>query len=220
MDQTPVTRLNALLAASGLPELDANLGDKFQTYLELLTRWNSQMNLTAIRDEEGILSRHFVECIACARVLPQGVRTLLDFGSGAGFPGIPIALMRPGIAVTLAESQAKKAAFLREVLRILPVPARVFSGRAESIGETFDCVTLRAVDRMEGAIKAASGLVSPGGWLALMAAGRETGEFQRTAGTGFDWESAIDLPNSDTRVVALGCRRNEVLNSGLFHVEH
>jgi len=206
MDQTPVSRLNALLAAAGLPEVGAELGGKFQTYLELLTRWNARVNLTSIRNEEGILSRHFVECIACACALPTEIRTLLDFGSGAGFPGIPIALVRTEIAVTLAESQAKKAAFLREVLRTLLVPAQVFSGRAEGINKTFDCVTLRAVDRMENAIKSASGLVSPGGWLALMATREEAGNFQRMAGSGFEWEPLIALPNSETGVVLLGRR--------------
>ena len=110
---TQGARLNALLAAAGLAELDAGLSHQFETYLSLLLRWNARMNLTAIRDEEGILARHFVESIACARALPAGIGTLLDFGSGAGFPGIPIALCRPEIAVTLAESQGKKAAFLR-----------------------------------------------------------------------------------------------------------
>ena len=83
------------------------------------------MNSTAIRDEEGILSRHFVESIACACALPAGIFTLLDFGSGAGFPGIPIALCRPEIAVILAESQGKKAAFLQEAVRVLGISAKV-----------------------------------------------------------------------------------------------
>ena len=92
---------------------------RFEEYLALILRWNSRMNLTAIRDEEEILARHFVESIACAQHFPEGIGTLLDFGSGAGFPGIPIALCRPEIAVTLAESQSKKAAFLQETVRIL-----------------------------------------------------------------------------------------------------
>ena len=94
-------RLNALLAEAGLAPLDAVLAGRFEDYLSLLLRWNARVNLTAIRDEEGILRRHFVESIACARALPAGIATLLDFGSGAGFPGIPIALCRPEIAVTL-----------------------------------------------------------------------------------------------------------------------
>src|SRR5207342_666778 len=110
---------------------DAGLAGQFQAYLELLLRWNARLNLTAIRDQEGILSRHFVESIACARAVPEEVATLLDFGSGAGFPGIPIALCRPEIVVTLAESKAKKAAFLQEALRTLALRANVRAKRAE-----------------------------------------------------------------------------------------
>ena len=117
-------RLNALLAEAGLAPLDPAQTERFEAYLSLILRWNARVNLTAIRDEDGILRRHFVESIACARALPAGIATLLDFGSGAGFPGIPIALCRPEIAVTLAESQGKKAAFLREALRQLGLATR------------------------------------------------------------------------------------------------
>src|ERR1700678_4242622 len=155
-------RLNELLASAGLKTLDRNTAAKFADYSDLLLRWNARTNLTAIRDEEGILSRHFVESIACARALPDGIATLLDFGSGAGFPGIPIALCRPEIAVTLAESQGKKAAFLQEVVRILEISAKVHAERAETLSAKFDCVTLRAVDRMPKAIQVATELLGPG----------------------------------------------------------
>lgn len=103
-------RLNQLLTAAGLGPLDAETIARFETYLSLFIRWNERLNLSAIRDEEGILSRHFIESIEVAQSLPRSIAILLDFGSGAGLPGIPIALCRPEIAVTLAESQSKKAA--------------------------------------------------------------------------------------------------------------
>src|ERR1700751_4989766 len=111
------TRLAELLSAAGLRSLQDEENKLLTDYVALIIRWNARTNLTSVRDEEGILSRHFVESIACAQALPAGISTLLDFGSGAGFPGIPIAICRPEIAVTLAESQGKKAAFLLEANR-------------------------------------------------------------------------------------------------------
>jgi 16S rRNA (guanine527-N7)-methyltransferase len=160
--------LGNLLMAAGLRPIDPEIASKFDVFLALLLRWNARMNLTAIRDPKEILRRHFVESIACAQALPAGIATLLDFGSGAGFPGIPIALCRPEVTVTLAESQSKKAAFLNEVVRNLNLNTKVFAGRAEGLGEQFDCVALRAVDRMEQAVASASDLVRVGGWLAIL----------------------------------------------------
>jgi 16S rRNA (guanine527-N7)-methyltransferase len=178
----------------------------FGAYYELFVRWNERINLSAIRDEEGILRRHFLESIGCARLLPKGVETLLDFGSGGGFPGVPVAICRPGIAVTLAESQGKKAAFLQEAVRVLGLNARVHSARAETLGRVFDCVTLRAVDRMEMAVTAATGLVRPGGTLALMTTRVDFGALAAAAGKGFLWGPVVTLPGSERGILALGRR--------------
>ena len=199
-------RLNLLLTEAGLEPLDSLLASRFEDYLSLILRWNTRVNLTAIRDEEGILSRHFVESIACARALPHSIATMLDFGSGAGFPGIPIALCRPEISVTLAESQGKKAAFLHEALRVLGIPAKIHTGRAETLATKFDCVTLRAVDRMGLAVQAASQLLCPGGWLALMSTNSELERLKAAAGAQFSWARVIALPGSQERVLALGER--------------
>ena len=199
-------RLNERLALAGLDRLDPTLAAGFGDYCSLLQRWNARFNLTAIRDEEGILTRHFVESIACARALPAGIAALLDFGSGAGFPGIPIALCRPEIAVTLAESQGKKAAFLQEAIRQLGIPAKIHARRAELLTVAFDCVTLRAVDRMELAVMAASRLVRPGGWLAPMTTGGELEKVKQAAGAEFSWTRLLPLPGSADRLLALGER--------------
>ena len=204
-----VERLNALLVQAGFDPLDPTPAGSFEAYLSLILRWNARINLTAIRDEEGILSRHFVESIACARALPPGIATLLDFGSGAGFPGIPIALCRPEIAVTLAESKGKKAAFLQEAIRTLGITVQVHSGRAETLGMQFDCVTLRAVERMPQAVEAASRLVAPGGWLALMTTGTDVARLQDAAGSSFFWPESSPLPGGDDRLLALGVRGSE-----------
>lgn len=200
-------RLNALLAEASQEPLDRVIAERFEELLSLILRWNVRINLTSIRDVEGILTRHFVESIACARALPYGITTLLDIGSGAGFPGIPIALCRPEIAVTLAESQDKKAAFLQEAIRVLGVATKVYAGRAEAMAAQFDCVTLRAVDRMERAVQAAAGLVLPGGWLALMTAGKELDALKKAAGVEFAWIEPLPMPGGKDRKLALGARR-------------
>jgi len=206
-------RLNALLAQAGLEPLEDATADQFENYLSLIIRWNNRTNLTALRDREEILSRHFVESIACARALSAEIRTLLDFGSGAGLPGIPIALCRPEIAVTLAESQGKKAAFLQEAVRALELTAQVYPERAENLLTKFDCVTLRAVDRMAAATKQAERLVSPRGWLALMTTVSEMAKRGDLAKNEFRSFELIRLPGSMDRVLALA-RRSELVGAG------
>ena len=200
------TRLTALLIHAGQPPLDPGQANRFEAYLSLILRWNARINLTAIRDEDGILSRHFVESIVCARALPSGIATLLDYGSGAGFPGIPIAICRPEISVTLAESKGKKAAFLQESIRTLDIAAKIHSKRAELLHDPFDCVTLRAVDCMELAVQAASRLVRSGGWLALMTTSADVSRLQDAAGSSLTWTKTVPLPGED-KLLALGERR-------------
>jgi 16S rRNA (guanine527-N7)-methyltransferase len=202
------TRLEALVAAAGLTPLDEKTASRFLDYLSLFVRWNGRLNLSAVHDEEGILSRHIIESIAFASELPPEMRTLLDFGSGAGLPGIPIALCRPEIAVTLGESQGKKAAFLQEALRVLGIRAQVHAGRAEELHSVFDCVVLRAVDKMPKAVAAAVRLVAPAGWLALMTTTGELERLKRAAGKEFSWPIVKPLTGSSQRIVAFGSRFN------------
>jgi 16S rRNA (guanine527-N7)-methyltransferase len=197
-------RLNEILEQSGMQPLDTETVAKFGIYLSLILRWNSRLNLTSLRTEDAIIIKHLAESIACARAIPEGVKTLLDFGSGAGLPGIPIALCRPEIAVTLAESQGKKAAFLREAVRTLTISAKVHSGRAEDLHSAFDCVVLRAVDRMPRAVSAAAKLIIPGGWLGLMTTNGDLAGLQSAAGPEFSWGRQIALPNATDRIVAFG----------------
>ncbi len=135
---------------------------RLSAYLDLLLKWNARTNLTAIREPEQIVQRHFGESLFTAVHLHEP-DTLLDLGSGAGFPGVPIALMHPQIQLTLAESQNKKATFLREVARTLGLTnVEVWSSRAEVMPQTrrFHTVTLRAVDNMDIALAAAMSRVS------------------------------------------------------------
>jgi len=154
-----------------LPDPPATLIPQLSAYLDLLLKWNARTNLTAIRDPEEIVGRHFGESLFAARHLDPGTASLLDFGSGAGFPGLPIALLRPDIQVTLAESQNKKATFLREAVRTLNLPnVEVWAARVETLpaDRQFRIVTLRAVDNMEAALSAAKVRIASGGQLALL----------------------------------------------------
>jgi len=199
-------RLNQLLTESGAPTPDPATTEKFATYLALLERWNARTNLTAIRDTETILRRHFVESILCARALPAGIQTLLDFGSGAGFPGLPIAILRPDIQVTLAESQHKKSAFLREAVRTLNLSVAVHAARAETLTCTFDCVTLRAVDHMDRALPAAIHRLAPAGHLAILTTQPAAPSIQSQAArvANFQWQSPRPLPPDTDRILLLG----------------
>lgn len=128
-------------------------------YLDLLVRWNLKTNLTAIRNPEEMVRRHFGESLFAGTHLGEPLpATLLDLGSGAGFPGLPIAMLHPEIAVTLAESQNKKTTFLREAVRTLGLKnVEIWGQRAELLApRRFHTVTLRAVDKMESALEAAA----------------------------------------------------------------
>ncbi len=188
---------------AGVPALPPGAYERFAAYLDLLLRWNARLNLTAIRTPEGILERHFAECAFAAHQLPSGVSTLLDFGSGAGFPGIPIAICRPEIQVTLAESQQKKAAFLREAARVLEIPLEIYSGRVEGMppGRTFDCVAMRAVDKMPAAVQAARSRADR--LLFLMLARRDAPAYRELA-PEFDWLEPISLPGAGNSIVLTG----------------
>ncbi|HEX8817346.1 MAG TPA: 16S rRNA (guanine(527)-N(7))-methyltransferase RsmG [Terriglobales bacterium] len=180
------------------------------SYMDLLLRWNARVNLTAIRDPNEMLTRHFGESIFAAQYLFPGSQAaasghLIDLGSGAGFPGLPIKIWAPELRVTLIESNQKKATFLREVVRSLKLTGvEVFVGRAESyVGDRGDVVTLRAVERFEQALPTAAGLVAPGGRLALLIGGAQFERAEQLA-AGFKWEKPVAIPLSEARVLAFG----------------
>lgn len=206
-------QIETAVAAAGLPSLPAGANAGFEQYLALLLKWNAKLNLTAIREPAEIVQRHFLECIQCAQVLPA-VSTLLDFGSGGGFPGLPIAILRPQITVTLGESQAKKAAFLREAVRILGLKASVFDGRIETMDASrrFQAVTLRAVDKMAEACSLALERMEVGGWLVVFAtSSTETmvknavADATRSA-AAISWTDSIALAGRDDAFLMMGQR--------------
>jgi 16S rRNA (guanine527-N7)-methyltransferase len=199
---------------TGEGELSGELLEQLQGYLDLLLKWNARMNLTAVRDAEQIVTRHFGESLFGARVLlgdPESLQApfaVADVGSGAGFPGIPIKLWSPRIQLTLIESQNKKATFLREVIRTLKLEAaEVFCGRAEEWGKAADLVTLRAVEKFERVLPVAADLVAPGGRLGLFLGGKQLPAAREIVGELFAWQDPIAIPQSGGRVVAIAARR-------------
>ena len=199
--------------------LDEGAVARMEEYLALILKWNARINLTATRKPEEILRRHFAESVFAAQQVPQRVKTLLDFGSGAGFPGIPIAICRPEIAVTLAESQKKKAMFLREVVRTLGLKAEVWAGRVEAMADpvaarqlaagvpasrVFDAVTLRAVDKMAEACELAVERLVPGGWLAVFATRKTEAALDKLK--GIRWGTSVMIPGSEQEILRSGLR--------------
>ncbi|MGB2602112.1 MAG: 16S rRNA (guanine(527)-N(7))-methyltransferase RsmG [Candidatus Sulfotelmatobacter sp.] len=195
-------------------------------YIDILRRWNARINLTAIRDPEEIVTRHFGESLFVARHLfpdaarqgktennssasstcsaVQGFVRLADLGSGAGFPGLPIKLWAPDIALTLIESNHKKATFLREVVRALALTEiEIMNVRAETITQTFDVVTFRAVEGFADALRVARTLLAPAGRLALLISSSQLPTAQ-SALPDIIWRAPIPIPQSQSRQILMG----------------
>ncbi|MBZ5568653.1 MAG: 16S rRNA (guanine(527)-N(7))-methyltransferase RsmG [Acidobacteriia bacterium] len=215
-------RIAALLAPylGGARLTDAQLS-QLATFLDLLIRWNARINLTAVRQPEQIVCRHFGESLFAARHLhPQltpGKSQVVDIGSGAGFPGLPIKIYDPGLRVTLLESKHRKATFLREVVRTLQLPdIEVLATRAELYARQIangkspmaDCaVTLRAVERFQQILPTAVGLLQnlPASHrrLALLIGATQV-QTARVLAPTLTWSDPLPIPASSKRVLLLG----------------
>jgi 16S rRNA (guanine527-N7)-methyltransferase len=205
--------------------------DHISTYIDLLLRWNARINLTAIRDPEEIVTRHFGESLFAARHLfppypvsssvrvvppvvkgfdfaearrPTAEARVADLGSGTGFPGIPIKLWAPNITLTLIESNHKKATFLREVARALTLTdIDIQNARAQAITQTFDVVTLRAVEHFAGTLPVAARLLAPTARLALLIGSSQLND-ARSASPTLSWQDPIPVPESKSRLLLIG----------------
>lgn len=209
MEQAQIADLLSPFLPDILPDIPQSLAASLFPYLELLRKWNKRTNLTAVREPEEIVTRHFGESLFAARHLfPAGnltpVETVADVGSGAGFPGIPIRLWAPALQVTLIESHHKKATFLREAIRALELTGiEVQAGRAERIARTFSVVTFRAVERFDEILITAASLVDPGGRLGLLISdGQIAGT--RAMLRAFQWDEPHEIPQSARRFLFVG----------------
>ena len=171
-------------------ELPASVLEPLERYFLLLKRWNARINLTALGLEnptEATLDRLLLEPVAAAALVPTGSCTWFDLGSGGGSPAVPVKLMRPRSRLTMVDSKARKAAFLREVVRTLDLPhARVENVRFEELARKPEnigmaqLVTVRAVRPDQELFDAAGMLLANGGTLLMLGA-----EEDLAAGRGF-----------------------------------
>jgi 16S rRNA (guanine527-N7)-methyltransferase len=160
------TQLLDGIAALGLT-LPADAPARLLDYLALLQRWNAAYNLTAVRDPAQMVTRHLLDSLAIAPFV-QG-DTLADLGSGAGLPGIPLAIAAPQRVVTLVDTNGKKARFLREAARTLDLAnVRVAQQRVEDVAGRFDCITARAFASLADMLAWGGHLLADNGrWLAM-----------------------------------------------------
>ncbi len=146
---------------------------QFKQYQELLLEWNERMNLTAVRDPEAIQARHFVDSLACSLATGDfNGQLLIDVGSGAGFPGLPLKIIYPDLRLRLLESVGKKRDFLQTAIDALCLAdAQVMGGRAEDAGqnrvqrEAYDWAVARAVARLGTLVEYLLPLVRVGGYV-------------------------------------------------------
>ncbi len=214
MDNARIAELLELFLVDPLSDSQLN---SISTYIDILLRWNSKMNLTSIRNPEDIVTRHFGESLFAAQKIsdfaaaeyPEKSIHLIDIGSGAGFPGLPIKIFNPAISVTLIESSHKKVAFLREVIRELDSrETKVFADRAENYEATpgtdqLTIITLRAVEHYNEILETAMKLLRRSGLIALLI-GEGQAEQTRVQYPELKWQIPTGIPLSEERILLIG----------------
>jgi 16S rRNA (guanine527-N7)-methyltransferase len=177
----PAAARDDLIAGLQALQLDHALAEPLARYLALMLRWNTAYNLTAIRDPREMVTKHLLDSLAMAPFVGTtvGVPNLADLGTGAGLPGIPLAIAHPDLRVTLVESNGKKARFMREALRTLGLSnAEVAESRIEALdrpGE-FAAITARALATLPLILELGGHLIAPGGVLLAMKGARPNEE--------------------------------------------
>lgn len=151
-----------------LPEADERAIERFEIYHRLLAEWNEKMNLTAITDPVEVAEKHFADSLAALPYLKAGGK-VIDVGTGAGFPGVPLLIMEPQLELTLADSLQKRLTFLDALLKELGLKAALVHGRAEDLGqnrlyrEQFDAALSRAVANLPVLLELTTPFVKVGG---------------------------------------------------------
>jgi len=204
MDEARIARL---LVPFGL-ELSAHQAEQVMAYLDLLMRWNKKINLTAIRNADDCVTKHFGESMFLSRFVELS-GGLLDVGSGAGFPGLALKVAFPSLAVTLLEPVAKKRAFLKEVARVCSMDSVEVRGeRLEDFLSgmpvaRFDTVTARAVGQLDSLVPEAARCLAAGGRLALWLSHRQSVTLLRETST-LSWADPIQVPLGHESEILVG----------------
>lgn len=181
---------------------------QIQQYMKILLAWNEKINLTAIRDPLDILYRHFCESMYAAISVPMETGRLADVGSGAGFPGIPLKMIRPDLQVFLIESNIKKATFLAEVIRELELKdTQVIVSRYEELGEQvapLDFVCSRALGEFVPFLEWAHSEQLATKQVILWLGARDLPEVQKVH--SWNWHEPIQVPHSLRRLLLVGSK--------------
>lgn len=185
---------------------------QIQQYIRILLVWNEKINLTAIRDPLEILYRHFCESMFAAEAIPLKNGRLADIGSGGGFPGLPLKIMRPGLQVFLVESNIKKVTFLAEVIRELGLNgAQVLARRYEELGEEvapLDYVCTRALGEFPAFLEWATSEQIAAKQVILWIGSRDLEEIQKIR--TWDWSEPIEVPHSLRRLLLVGTKKSSI----------
>ena len=182
---------------------------QIQDYIRILLAWNDKVNLTAIRDPLEILYRHFCECMFAGFSVPLEKGRLADVGTGAGFPGLPLKILRPGLQVFLIESNLKKATFLAEVIRELGLrETQVLVRRYEELHEEIaplDFVCSRALGEYSKFLSWAHSDSLAANRVVLWIGANDLAEIRKNL--DWDWQEPIPVPNSLRRLVLVGTKK-------------
>jgi 16S rRNA (guanine527-N7)-methyltransferase len=182
---------------------------QIQQYIKTLLTWNEKVNLTAIRDPLEILYRHFCESMYAAEAIPVEKGRLADVGSGGGFPGLPLKIIRPNLRVFLVESNLKKATFLAEVIRELGLrDTQVLVRRYEELHEEIaplDYVCSRALGEFPSFLKWAGSNEIGARQVILWIGARDLPEIQRIE--AWEWREPIQVPHSLQRLLLVGTKK-------------
>ena len=206
---TPSTAvIRRALAEFNLPAYDDQVL-QIQRYIEILLVWNEKINVTAIRDPLEILYRPFCESMYASVAVPVENGRLADVGSGGGFPGLPLKIIRPNLRVFLVESNLKKATFLAEVIRDLGLnDIQVLVRRYEELHEEMaplDYICSRALGEYPGFLEWAGSKQTGAKQVILWIGARDLPEIQKTP--TWDWQEPIAVPHSFRRFLLVGSRK-------------